>query len=291
MIRAWAVAGLTLLSLEARAASFDCQKATTAIEKLVCSDARLSELDGKLADVYRRALSIAARPDALKAEQRAWLTAERAKCADVACLRETYQRRIIALRNVADAGFVAPAGGDDAYSFFTTPFVNPRLVEDLAVGESDHGDQVLAVNVSDSQRSNRYFGDAEVRRDAGKNPYVFYRKDDEEFGYRHIGRTTSGVDVLLTTSSAGGSGVFMNLMLVTLRLESSGMSPELVLDSGAVSFKRKRLVLKKLGEIGLADRWQGELAVRGNEIVIGKNVSPLPGDDAGERRIIKVDFP
>ena len=285
------VASLALTSLDARAASFDCKKAATAIEKLTCSDAGLSELDGKLADAYRRALAIVAHPDALKAEQRTWLTAERAKCADVACLREAYQRRIIALGNAADAGFVAPAGNDSSYSFVSAPFVNPRLVEDLTVGESDHGDQVLAVNVSDSQRSNRYFGDAEVRRDARTSPYIFYRNDGEEFGYRHIGRTTSGVDVLLTTSSAGGSGVFMGLMLVTLRLENSGMSPDLGLDNGTVSFKRKRLVLRKLGAIGLTDRWQGELAVRGNEIVIGNNVTPLPGDDSGERRIIKVEFP
>ncbi|HTA21184.1 MAG TPA: lysozyme inhibitor LprI family protein [Polyangia bacterium] len=288
--RAWLIASLLGASSAARAASFDCQKATTAIEKRVCSDAQVSELDGKLAAAYRRALAVAGSPDSLKAEQRSWLNTERAKCADDPCLREAYQRRLIILSNVAEAGFAAAAGAEASYSFTKVPFINPRLVEDLSTWESDLGNQVIAINVNDSQRSNRYSSEPEVRRDKGASAYVFHRDGQSEFGYRHVGRTTSGVDVLLTMSSGGGSGVFENLMLVVLNVESSGISPDLLEnDAETVTFKQRRLVIRKLGELGLGDRWAGDLKVVGNEILIGKNTGLDAKEGAGSRRI-RIDY-
>jgi uncharacterized protein len=59
----------------ARAASFDCAKATTAREKLVCGDPKLSAADDAVAKRYRAALQPLS-PDGrkeLRAGQRAWL--------------------------------------------------------------------------------------------------------------------------------------------------------------------------------------------------------------------------
>jgi uncharacterized protein len=42
---------------ENRGASFDCAKASTRIEKMICSDGEASDLDGQLARAYRDALS------------------------------------------------------------------------------------------------------------------------------------------------------------------------------------------------------------------------------------------
>lgn len=103
----------------ARAASFDCAKAKTPVEKMICSDATLSELDGRLASAYRRALGLASNPEPLKAEQRAWLTTERKRCADVACLRQAYQQRRTALEAAA------PPGKELSHSFTKAPFINP----------------------------------------------------------------------------------------------------------------------------------------------------------------------
>ena len=61
----------------APAASFDCTKAATAGEKIVCGDPALSRLDEVLADAYRQALSASVEPETLKAEQREWLRAFR----------------------------------------------------------------------------------------------------------------------------------------------------------------------------------------------------------------------
>ena len=45
------------------------------------------------------------------------------------------------------------------YSFKKAPFVHPKIVGDLIGYLSDVGDQVVVINLLDSQDSNRYFGE------------------------------------------------------------------------------------------------------------------------------------
>lgn len=78
------------------AASFDCSKASSLVEKAICADSELSELDSALARAYKGALTAAANPAGLKAEQRSWI-ASRDQCKDAACLRSAYQMRVAAL--------------------------------------------------------------------------------------------------------------------------------------------------------------------------------------------------
>jgi uncharacterized protein YecT (DUF1311 family) len=80
-----------------RAASFDCAKAATPTEKLICGDPELSQLDGQLAETYRRELDDAFDPNKLRAKQHMWLRTERDACADAACLKKVYAQRIAAL--------------------------------------------------------------------------------------------------------------------------------------------------------------------------------------------------
>ena len=59
--RRWAFVSLLAGSIlapapRAPAASFDCAKAATTTEQLICGDPQLSQLDGQLAQAYRRAL-------------------------------------------------------------------------------------------------------------------------------------------------------------------------------------------------------------------------------------------
>lgn len=65
---------------------------------MICSDVETSELDGKLAEIYRRALADpAGNPDEIRIEQHAWLSGKRNKCRDVVCLRRSHRERIAAL--------------------------------------------------------------------------------------------------------------------------------------------------------------------------------------------------
>jgi len=90
-------------------ASFDCQKARNAPEKMVCSDPELSKLDDQLAQTYRDALNTMAAqvkadkitsdtPSRLIKEQKNWITYVRNVCEDIACLRESYQSRVELLK-------------------------------------------------------------------------------------------------------------------------------------------------------------------------------------------------
>ncbi len=70
-------------------ASFDCDKAASKIEKLICSDSDLSNQDSKLGQLYRQLES----SNQLKDSQRQWVK-NRNLCADSHCLRTHYQQRI-----------------------------------------------------------------------------------------------------------------------------------------------------------------------------------------------------
>ncbi len=84
---------INLLLLGAtQAASFDCARAGTSIEKMICADPELSALDGSLALRYKKVLEAARSPSVLREEQRLWLREVRNRCIDVPCLRTAYMQ-------------------------------------------------------------------------------------------------------------------------------------------------------------------------------------------------------
>lgn len=76
------------------AAGFDCARAATPVEKLICADAILSQDDEDLAEAYRQALAQGKQAGAVREAQRRWLAQDRNRCADLACLRASYARRL-----------------------------------------------------------------------------------------------------------------------------------------------------------------------------------------------------
>jgi len=83
----------------AQAASFDCGKASTFIEKAICSENKLSALDESLASAFKNILTNASKSDenTLRSQQKAWLVNVRNKCADSACLVQAYTQRLAEL--------------------------------------------------------------------------------------------------------------------------------------------------------------------------------------------------
>lgn len=159
-----------------------------------------------------------------------------------------------------------------SFFFDHQPFVSPKIVQDLSVWISDRGDQVVAINLLESQDKNRYFGDIQVgkSRADGKYPFVSVEEKDKksEFGYQYIGTTTDGVIVLFTSDWGGGTGHFENLILLVLE-KDKGI--DIDWEKQVVKKGHERLLIKKLGEIALGDRWRGELSVKGNRVFIGKD--------------------
>jgi len=77
--------------------SFNCAKASTNAERLICSDADLAGLDAEMADVFKQARASASDSKALVADQNAWRREVRDACSDVACMSSAYADRILYL--------------------------------------------------------------------------------------------------------------------------------------------------------------------------------------------------
>jgi uncharacterized protein len=92
----WIILGWIVLMLSAHAASFDCAKAASKVEKLICSDAGLSKLDEELNVAYKTALQDAKQTDTIKQAQKQWMK-ERNSCADVGCVKQAYEERLSTL--------------------------------------------------------------------------------------------------------------------------------------------------------------------------------------------------
>lgn len=75
-------------------AGFDCNKATSKVERLICSDRSLSEMDRSLSEAFAKAAKASNDPSALRAEQRQWLRTKRDACSDATCLSAVYKQRI-----------------------------------------------------------------------------------------------------------------------------------------------------------------------------------------------------
>ena len=86
---------LVSCSAPAMAASFPCEKAQIRIEKAICADTELSQLDEYLARYYGGARAgLGAGAACLAADQRSWLGKTRNACADTACLKKAYLERL-----------------------------------------------------------------------------------------------------------------------------------------------------------------------------------------------------
>ena len=90
------------------AASFDCSKASTAVEGSICSNAALSDLDVQLSAAYKKARALSADPATLQREQLAWIRNRNTCGANVDCLTQSYKLRIQQL-NAGATGNASPA--------------------------------------------------------------------------------------------------------------------------------------------------------------------------------------
>lgn len=79
------------------AASFDCTKATSKIEEIICRYNHLSQLDEVLTRAYQERLRELKETKYLREQQRTWLSEVRNRCMDAACLVKVYQKRLAQL--------------------------------------------------------------------------------------------------------------------------------------------------------------------------------------------------
>lgn len=80
------------IALSANAASFDCAKASTKVEHMICADSEISKLDEELNTAYTVALQDKTRADSIKQAQKTWLSS-RNRCVNLECLKSAYISR------------------------------------------------------------------------------------------------------------------------------------------------------------------------------------------------------
>lgn len=94
---------LALSAVAANAASFDCVKARSETEKMICGNAELIKLDEDLARAYARATANPADREFVREWQRTWLSAREA-CGAPDCMKPAYVAQISDLNERAERG-------------------------------------------------------------------------------------------------------------------------------------------------------------------------------------------
>jgi len=94
------LASITLFALSSQlsAASFNCHKASTSIEKAICTDRNLNELDSKMGYTYQKAKKY---QHDLPKYQKIWVKNRNKECgANTDCLYKWTESRIINFKNI-----------------------------------------------------------------------------------------------------------------------------------------------------------------------------------------------
>lgn len=91
---------------QAQSASFDCTKAGTDTEKMICNNAELSRLDSELLPIYQQARRVTNNSANFKANGRNAIKWRNQNCTTVSCLSNWYRNRKIELDNIIDSRYV-----------------------------------------------------------------------------------------------------------------------------------------------------------------------------------------
>jgi len=163
------------------------------------------------------------------------------------------------------------------YFLYGAQPIHPRIVSDLVGWLSDVGDQVITINIEDSQGSNRYCCERNVELEILENleTRVVQYEDKGQgggwVGYRFFGATTNGIHVIATEENGGGSGIFSGLLLVKVieGLEFPSISELLDSDEPTLlKSNKKRLYLEKVGYMPIGDREPYTIKVDGNFLLL-----------------------
>jgi uncharacterized protein len=113
------------------AASFDCQRAETPIEKAICSTPELSLLDDQLGAAYKAGVERSADKDKFRAESREWVNQIRNKCNSIQCLSLAYRSRISEMQNLGSPKSTSLAADKSA------EFSSSELPDNFSCGQFD----------------------------------------------------------------------------------------------------------------------------------------------------------
>ena len=140
--------------------------------------------------------------------------------------------------------------------------VPPNVFRDMGDGDlADSGSIIVTIDAKAATGSNLYADPikrsgawiAQSRASAGDKALT------EEEAYRYIGMTANKLLVVITSYSGGGSGVFYSLHILTAE-------PARAFDSEGKRYER--LNVTTIRSVALGDRWNGEVRIDGNAVLV-----------------------
>lgn len=182
-IRVFTASILVLASGAVHAAGFDCARASTPAEKLVCNDAGLSKLDDELTAAYMQVLKRGASEEFLKTQQRGWLSNVRNRCESNECLKQSYIQRLEQLA-----------------------FINEQPLKSLPVGQSSDASNCKLIAKFANSRALQLLKPWPLAKPATREQLtkVFGGEDvSESNGYWTVDLNNDGVRDHLTITLAG----------------------------------------------------------------------------------------
>lgn len=155
------------------------------------------------------------------------------------------------------------------YSFTREEFINPLIVSELQGNLADTGHSVTSIDLVEANQSNRFFCELNIEMQDGSK-IVAAVEGEERFAYSYVGTSKSGIHIVHTSYSGGGSGNFHNILLLTISSRNG-----IVFDEGKLG-EKERVVLSIIGCIPLGDRYCGDVNFDGKYLVVEPDTSPLP---------------
>ena len=138
---------ILISSIYSQAAGFDCTKAVSKTEKMICSDKELSAKDELLNAAYKKARNTVSTQTAneIRNAQRAWIKNTQQRCQDINCLNKIYDQRIAELR----AYYKKPTAAKQ-------PVVEKKLIQNQEVIKSEEKSekQEKATTAKDTEELN-----------------------------------------------------------------------------------------------------------------------------------------
>ncbi|NQU66371.1 MAG: HNH endonuclease [Candidatus Marinimicrobia bacterium] len=148
------------------------------------------------------------------------------------------------------------------YSFIREEFVHPLIVKELIGSLADQYETIVAINLTQANNSNHFYGDFEHSFIDGRMWIKYIDPNSGFFNYSHIATTPSGINIVECYNNGGGSGIFGYIILLVFTIDK-------VIDNYEDEIFRERVILKTLGSCSLGDRYKGQIYYKDGLLHIG----------------------
>lgn len=117
---------LAFIPAAAQSVSFNCAKATSQVERLICASSEVSRLDDTLSQIFDFELEQEESFPGLKSTQKTWL-ARRNTCTDVNCIKYRYEQRIAEIACSPKSRMIVSAIGSNQCAYFSLLILDREL--------------------------------------------------------------------------------------------------------------------------------------------------------------------